>query len=201
MSMMSVIWRRLDVPGHDACRLVRQRSGWRLEGVAAFRHESGAPACVSYAVDCDGGWRTRAGAVTGWVGGHALDLRVRRTASGTWLLGDQAIAALDECLDLDLGFTPATNLFQLRRMALAVGQAADVPVAWLDVPDGGLRVLHQRYERLSVEAYRYETPLFDYVASLHVGDVGFVTSYPGLWEAEAIDAQQDVSTGTTKPRR
>ena len=28
------------------------------------------------------------------------------------------------CLDLDLGFTPATNLFAIRRLSLKVGQRA-----------------------------------------------------------------------------
>ncbi len=34
-----ILWRRLDVPGHDACRLLRSDAGWQLEGAAAFRHE------------------------------------------------------------------------------------------------------------------------------------------------------------------
>lgn len=174
METVRVLWRRLDAPGHDSCRLVRQKSGWRLEGAAAFRHESGAPACVAYVVECNQGWQTCVGEVMGWVGDRVVDLRVNRAASGMWMLNDQPIAGLDECVDLDLGFTPATNLFQLRRMALQVGQAAEVSVAWLDVPDGSLEVLHQHYERRSVEEYQYEAPQFDYAAVLSVSPAAFV---------------------------
>jgi hypothetical protein len=91
---------------------------------------------------------------------------------------------LDGCVDLDLGFTPATNLFQLRRVALQVGQAADVPVAWLDGFVGTLDTLYQRYERRTAEAYWYEAPRFTYFALLQVNAFGFVEKYPNLWEAE-----------------
>ena len=63
-----------------------------------------------------------------------------------------------------------------------VGQAVDVPVAWLDVSAGTLDILRQRYERLGATIYRYEAPRFDYYAELQVNAGGFVEQYPGLWE-------------------
>jgi hypothetical protein len=87
-------------------------------------------------------------------------------------------------LDLDLGFTPATNLQQLRRLALAEGQAAEAPVAWLDVLAGSLETVAQRYERRSATTYWYSAPRFDYQALLEVDAAGFIRLYPGLWEAE-----------------
>jgi hypothetical protein len=179
----TILWRRLDTPGHDACRLEPTDDGWRLDGAAAFRHE-GVPARLAYHVACDAGWRTREGSVQGWVGTQPVDVRVQRSADGHWTLNGDAVPGLDGCVDLDLGFTPATNLLPLRRVALEIGQAASVPVAWLDVPAGTLGVLHQRYERRAGNAYWYEAPRFDYAALLTVGPLGFVTRYPGLWEAE-----------------
>jgi hypothetical protein len=58
-----------------------------------------------------------------------------------------AVPGLDGCIDLDFGFTPATNLLHLRRTGLAEGQEADVNVAWFDVPAGALTMLPQRYKR------------------------------------------------------
>ncbi|WP_220347786.1 putative glycolipid-binding domain-containing protein [Alkalilimnicola ehrlichii] len=169
---------------------MRQAPGWRLEGTAAFRHEDGTAACVSYAVECDEEWRTRIGEVRGWVGAYGLNLHLCRVSNGPWILNDQVVDGLDGCVDLDLGFTPATNLFQLRRMALQVGQAAEISVAWLDVPDGGLEVLRQRYERRSAEEYDYQAPQFEYAAHLRVSPAGFVVKYPGLWEAESTGTQR-----------
>ena len=183
MGMDTILWRRLDAAGHDACRLTQSDGGWRLAGAAVFQHE-GVPACLAYEVDCDREWRTRQGAAHGWVGARPLEVRIIRTPDGTWTLDGEVVPHLDGCVDLDFGFTPATNLFQLRRVALEIGQAADVPVAWLDVPDCTLEPLHQRYERRAADAYWYESPRFDYSALLQVGAGGFVEKYPDLWEAE-----------------
>ena len=179
----TMLWRRLDAPGHDACRLERAAGGWRLDGAATFRHEDG-PACLAYQVTCDDGWRSREGVVQGWMGARAIHLRATRTPDGAWTLNGRVVPGLDGCVDLDLGFTPATNLLQLRRVALRVGQRANVSVAWLDVAAGTLDVLHQRYERREGGRYWYEAPRFGYAALLEVSEVGFVERYPSLWEAE-----------------
>jgi hypothetical protein len=181
--MDTIIWRRLDTPGHDTCRLARTDGGWRLEGMAVYRHE-GVPASLAYTLDCDNAWWAREGLVRGWMGVHSIDFHVTRTAAGVWTINGRREPGLENCIDLDLGFTPSTNLTQLRRVALEVGQAADVPVAWLDVSAGTLDLLHQRYERRSAEVYRYEAPRFDYYAELLVNMAGFVEKYPNLWEVE-----------------
>lgn len=183
MATRTILWRRLDTPGHDACRLEQTGGGARLDGAAVFRHE-GVPARLAYQLACDAGWRTRHGAVQGWVGERPIAFRVVRTAEGVWTLNGEAVPHLDGCIDLDLGFTPATNLSQLRRVALQIGQAAAVPVAWLDVAAGTLSVLEQRYERRTQGTYWYEAPRFGYAAFLEVDPVGFVRKYPDLWEAE-----------------
>jgi uncharacterized protein len=117
--METILWQRLDVPGHDACRLIQNERGWRLEGATAFSHE-GAPASLAYGVYCDHQWRTRQGTVRGWMGEHPVDVRITRLTQGIWKLNGQVVPDLDDCVDLDFGFTPATNLFQIRRIALEV---------------------------------------------------------------------------------
>jgi hypothetical protein len=179
--IVSPLWRRVDVPGFDACRLSRLDEGWRLGGTAVFRGESG-PACLAYEVECDDDWRTRAGSVTGWVGERSIDIRIARSTDDLWML-DGAAVRLEGCVNLDFGFTPATNLLQLRRMALDIGDVADVPVAWVDVDSDRLERIDQRYERRSDREYWYESPRFDYVALLHVNTSGFIERYPDLWEA------------------
>lgn len=195
--VLSALWRRLDAPGHDTCRLLRLRdggpavAGWQLEGCAVFRHEDGRPAQLQYRVHCDEGWHAQRGTVRGWVGETAIDLVIARHADGAWTLDGSVVAGLDHCVDLDLGFTPATNLFQLRRLGLAVGAAADAPAAWIDLADTAaqrraqLGELGQRYERRSEDTYWYTAQRFSYAALLTVTADGFVRSYPGLWEAEA----------------
>jgi hypothetical protein len=177
----TILWRRLDTPGHDACRLEENDAGWRLEGTAVFR-EAGAPALLNYWLACDRAWRTRRGRVHGWLGEQSVDLTIERTAEGVWTLNGVVVPGLESYVDLDLGFTPATNLPPLRRLALREGQSAEAPVAWLDVPSGTLTALPQRYERRSEAAYWYEAPSVGYAGLLEVGPTGFIRSYPGLWE-------------------
>lgn len=181
--MTSAFWRRLDTPGHDAAHVRRTADGWRLEGSAVFAHDRG-PAGLSYWVDCAPDWRTRQGGVSGWVGDWRCDVRVTRSTTGQWLLNDEPIQGLDACLDLDFGFTPSTNFLQLQRRDLSVGESADFPVAWLDVPDASLTSLPQRYEKRSAGTYWYESPQGPYSALLELSDSGFVRTYPYLWQME-----------------
>lgn len=166
MTSAHILWKRLESPGHDACRLSRVDEGWELDGAAAFL-ERGVPARLDYRLGCDQSFRTQHGSVRGWVGARAVEFAISRAAEGVWLLN------------------PATNLFQLRRLALAVGRAADAPVAWLDTSSGTLELLQQRYERRSEGSYWYEAPRFDYAALLEVATDGLVHRYPGLWEIES----------------
>lgn len=183
MEASCILWRRIDSPGHDGCRLEQTARGWHLAGTAVFLHDD-QPAHLAYDITCDADWRTSEGRVRGWVGTRVVEFQIARTPEGAWLCNGSPVSGLDECADVDFGFTPATNLSQLHRVDLAIGQAADVPVAWLDITSGQLDVLRQRYERRSQWTYWYEAPRFSYTALLEVTPAGFVRRYPGLWEAE-----------------
>ena len=88
----SILWRRLDTPGHDVCRLVDRGDVWRIEGASVFRHETGLAALV-YEVECDREWRTREGVVSGWVASRGVDIRVTRNPAGVWTLNGQSCPA------------------------------------------------------------------------------------------------------------
>ncbi|HYD53769.1 MAG TPA: putative glycolipid-binding domain-containing protein [Gemmatimonadaceae bacterium] len=183
MSGPVAMWRRLDLPGHDACRLVPIEDGWRLEGVAVFRHAEG-PASLRYRVDCDAAWRSRRGRVEGFVSEREVRVAIERVGT-RWCIDGDEVGGLSRCEDLDFGFTPATNLLQIRRAAMAVGARVEVPVAWYDVDAGvgGLSELQQWYERRSAERYWYEAPRFGFEGMLVIGPDGFARAYPPLWEA------------------
>nr|CCP38731.1 hypothetical protein BN444_00449 [Xanthomonas translucens pv. translucens DSM 18974] len=121
-TVASILWRRLDAPGHDACRLQRNASAWQLDGAAVFRLEHGRIGQLQYRVQCDLHWHTQWGTVRGWLGGGTVDLAIARDVRGHWKLNGRPVADVSHCIDLDLGFTRATNLLQLRRLRLAVGE-------------------------------------------------------------------------------
>lgn len=114
---------------------------------------------------------------------HAIP-RGERGTDRSAASSDEGLSSLDAC-DLDLGFTPVTNLLPIRRLNLAVGHAADAPAAWFNVSTGTLGLLLQRYERRSEATYWYEAPSVGYAALLEGAPTGLVHHYPALWEAEA----------------
>jgi hypothetical protein len=179
-------WRRLDQPGHDSCRLFQFADGWRLSGMAVFRE--GRKAChLQYEVMADAAFGTRGARVNGYVGTQAVDLKIRAHAGERWEINGVAIDEVDGCIDVDLGFTPATNLLVIRRLALKVGQAADAPAAYLAFPKMELVRLPQRYERTSRNEYAYESPSTGYAGTLRVSSMGAVLHYPGLFESALAD--------------
>jgi len=88
------------------------------------------------------------------------------------------------CVDLDLNFSPSTNLLPIRRLDLEIGAQAEVLAAWLRFPSFELEPLSQVYERLGEFKYRYSSRGGQFVAELTVNKTGFVTVYPQSWEAE-----------------
>jgi uncharacterized protein len=177
----SILWRRLDSEGHDACRLRRDGEGWRLDGVAAFA-EDGRACALAYAVECDAAWRTRSARVSGSLGSDAIDLRIQHTGDG-WLVNGSAPALAPDLTDIDLGFTPATNLIALRRLDLAVGEESPAPAAYLVFPELRFEPIEQMYKRLDQRRYRYVSPAYAYDEVITVSSDGFVTTYPRLWQA------------------
>jgi uncharacterized protein len=180
----TILWRRLDRPGHESARLASAGSGWQLAGSAVFAHEG--EACrLDYAVLCDSSWRTLSASVTGWIGSAAVELAVSVDATGHWQLGGSDCPGVAGCVDIDLNWSPSTNLLPIRRLALAPGQEADVRAAWLRFPSLVLEPLEQRYRRLDERTYRYESAGGSFVAELEVNAAGLVVHYPGFARADA----------------
>ena len=88
------------------------------------------------------------------------------------------------CVDLDLNFSPSTNLLPICRLELAVGQEMEVRAAWLRFPSFRLEPLVQLYRRIDEMSYRYESAGGRFVTELCVNAQGFVTKYPNIWETE-----------------
>jgi len=96
------------------------------------------------------------------------------------------IPSVAGCLDVDLAFTPATNILPLRRLGLAVGESREMIAAWVRFPDLSIEPLAQRYTRLDERRVRYESRGGAFTAELEVDELGLVVRYPPLWERVAV---------------
>jgi len=182
----TILWRGLVLPGHEACRLFSQDAHWHLEGTAVFSHEQ--QTCrLDYQVVCDAAWRTLSTSVAGWMGTTVVAIQIKTDAAGHWWLNEVEQPDVAGCTDIDLNFSPSTNLLPIRRLNLVIGQKADVKAAWLRFPSFKLEPFPQQYHRLEENLYRYESAGGQFVADLKVNRSGLVVDYPGLWKAEAVE--------------
>lgn len=180
----TLLWQRLDLPGHEACRITSVPTGWRLSGSAVFAYEG--DACrLDYAIDCDPGWQTLSATVAGWVGEREVSVGIVRAPSGQWRLNGSDCPQVAGCIDVDLNFSPSTNLLPIRRLALDVGQSASVRAAWLRFPSFTLEPLEQSYARLEENLYQYESAGGRFVAPVTVDEDGLVERYGDLWVRES----------------
>lgn len=180
-----VIWRRLDVPGREEARVTKTETGWHLTGQVTVE-EARFVARLRYVIDCDPAWRTRSAVIDGEAGGAAVRFELTADGTGNWTLDGKPMDALNGALDMDLGFTPATNTLPIRRLGPGIGDTAPVCSAWLRFPELRLESLDQTYTRETERSYRYRA-LVDgdpFEARLDVDAFGRVIRYEGLWEAE-----------------
>lgn len=178
-------WRRLDVPGHEEARIEQTADGWRLAGQLKAE-EANVRAQLGYVIECELDWRTRRAVVSGSASGAPIRIELCADGEGHWTLNGAPLPLVEGALDVDLGFTPATNLLPIRRLDLPVGGRAEVRTAWVRFPELRVEALEQSYEREAARIFRYDA-LVDgerFQARLDTDELGRVLLYEGLWEAE-----------------
>lgn len=179
----SILWRRLDCEGSDACRLRSDSGGWLIEGVAASR-SGGVIAALSYRVEIDADWTSRSARIDGFSDGRDIHLEIVR-GNGRWTLNRETVPEVGGLVDIDLGFTPATNFNAIRRLDLDIGESTETTAVWLDTEDWRIKPLVQTYRRIALNRYAYASPAHGYRAELETDDFGMITHYPELWRAVA----------------
>ncbi|MDB4911211.1 MAG: hypothetical protein JWO39_2034 [Gemmatimonadetes bacterium] len=185
-----ILWRRLDLPGHEVAEISQHRNRWNLAGTAIFTYRR-QPCRLDYEIECDMQWGTRDVTVRGQIGEKPVALVLSRRPGDDWLANDVPQPAVQGCIDVDLGFSPSTNLLPIRRLKLELGASVSVRAAWVRFPDLTLEVLEQSYTRLTEHTYLYESAGGTFRRELTVNGDGFVVDYPGLWRDETEGTIED----------
>ncbi|HEU4540033.1 MAG TPA: putative glycolipid-binding domain-containing protein [Jiangellaceae bacterium] len=162
-------------PGMEHTKVRANEQGvWADGALIAVVDEQ--PVRVNYRIECDPSWRPVS--VTVELHGQPA-LSLRRSAS-RWYDGDgQERPDLDGCLDVDIALTPFTNTIPIRRLALDVGDSADLNIVYIH-PVTAVDVSAQRQTYTRTETgWRYESGSFR--ADLLVDADGVVLDYSGLW--------------------
>jgi hypothetical protein len=177
----TILWQDVGTGALDRCRLEAGPDGLRLSGLV-LTPAYGTPLDVRYRVEADQAGLTRRVELA--LDGGSVRRVLLADAAGGWRWDDgPELPQVAGALDVDLVPTPATNTLPIRRLGLEVGQAADLPVAWVQFP--GLEVLRsdQRYRRLAGDRWHFSTG--DFQAELQVDPDGLVLDYAGLFRSLA----------------
>jgi hypothetical protein len=175
-----VIWRRtLDDHSFEQCVVTAASLGIGISG-DVIAVQDGAPLVVRYDIGCDEAWSARSVTIEQRLGEMARRLRLERAGDG-WLVDGARDARLDGCAEPDLGVTPSTNALAIRRLDLAIGQAAEIKCAWVKFPALSVEPSLQRYQRLGDHDYRYTNVASGFTALVAVDALGLPVSYEGIW--------------------
>lgn len=168
---MNVTWMGLAEPSVERCRVEESRVGVRVESVIER-----ADGTWSYALRADLSWRFERIEITD--GDRAL--LVVRDAAG-WHVGGSARTDLAAGREIDLSASPLSNTLPIRRLALAVGESADIVTAYIAIPELTVIPDPQRYTRQSADTWLYESRDSDFCRTITVDAAGLVVTYPGLF--------------------
>ncbi|HET6861536.1 MAG TPA: putative glycolipid-binding domain-containing protein [Pyrinomonadaceae bacterium] len=183
MSDDAIVWKSIFLNGHEYCRVLHDASFNFLVGSAIFSKDQ-RPTRLDYSIKCDSHWRSLSAEVSGWLGDEQVDLQIFVKDGRFWFLNGEEQKELEGCVDVDLNFSPSTNLLPIRRLNLRVGEVAEVKAGWLRFPSFKLEPLRQSYRRIDETTYRYESGGGTFGKDLRVNPMGLVTSYPDIWEVE-----------------
>ena len=194
---LEVLWRQLAGIGAEHLVLTVDEdihADIHADGMAVGEIESTAYR-VRYNVDCDAKWNVERLQVKDLLGERTLTLA--RLQNNRWSDGEgHELEELQGCTDVDVMITPFTNTLPIRRLDLAVGEANNIAVVYVSVPDLIASKFEQRYTCLSLDEnggrYRYESLKSGFTAELKTDSDGLVVDYPNIF---VMDAKRRLAAG------
>ena len=182
MTTVEVLWDQL-IGGGSEHLILRQGSIIEANSLAVGRLDEAAYR-IQYQIVCDATWNVQKVSARNLLNSQSFAL----TKKGDEWLDEQggAIESLRGCSDVDIMVTPFTNTLPIKRLNLAKGEAKEITVVYVRVPELSLSRFEQRYTCLDKEkvdsVYRYESLDSGFTSDLKVDEDGLVEDYPGLFK-------------------
>ena len=186
--MRAVLWKSQRLHSAEHCTVSKHGKGHRLAGIVVLPIDS-RPGHISYVIDVDDAWRSQSAELSVVAGETRRRMRLALASPGRWKIDGSSQGRFDGCIDIDLGFSPATNTLPIRRLRLDVGGIAQLTAVWVRFPELSVEPLQQTYERIGETKWRYRSGTF--AAELEVDSDGIVTRYgDDVWKAIAASPDQ-----------
>ena len=164
----------------ESCRLSATSGLHLFEGTVLTIIED-QPAELRYDVIASPRFESHAARIRVQRGHDQRTVEMSRDGENHWAINGTVHPEFDGLVDLDLGFSPATNTLAIRRLNLGIGESAELTAVWLRFPGLDTRLLPQRYTRTGADTYRYESHNGEFTADLLVDEQGLVVNYDKYW--------------------
>lgn len=171
----AVLWVRQDGPGNDACRFAEAEGGFLIDGSSTDADWT----ALRYRIRARGDGTTRRVRI-----GAASRIFIQRNAEDGWMLNGTPAPEVAGAKDIHLGFTPATLTLPIRRLALGIGDGAEVDLASLDLDQPRLTPLRLTIRRTAKDRYETVAPESGATSTLTVDAQGIVRAVEGRWIAQ-----------------
>jgi len=172
-------WRDKTGLGLEHCVIREDTDGVVVESVVIGGDDDPRFA-ARYRIACDARWHVRRAEIA--VAGDARTVRLESDGAGAWTDAGSPLPGFGEAIDIDVTATPFTNTLPIQRLRLREGEAADIVVVYVAVPELTITAAPQRYTCLrDGRRYRFESLGTGFVREIDVDDDGLVVSYPGLF--------------------
>ena len=193
----NLVWSHLNEPGMEHLHLTDEQHGIIANGLLIAVVEN-IPYHIRYTIHCDTSWHVHEVHVE-LLDSHTPKIHLRANGKGHWTTeANEQVTSLDGCIDVDISATPFTNTVAIQRLGLAVGEAAEITVVYIKVPEMQVTSVKQQYTCLESDddggRYLYAGYPSGYQAELVVDRDKIVIAYPELfiriWSSKEIAVQK-----------
>jgi uncharacterized protein len=185
MTTNTVLWAGREYHSLEHCVVSTSSGGSDISSTIVGQYR-GIIYQVQYHILTNPLWQTLFFEINSRINGQVQHLLFEGDGVGRWKTGDREAAQFQGCIDIDIPLTPFTNTLPINRLNMAVGSERQIQVLYIDLLEGRLSALQQKYTRRDPQTYHYENVPNDFEADIQVDEAGLVIDYPALFERAAI---------------
>lgn len=181
----NILWTGREYYSLENCLIHSTENGSEINSVIIGTYESKIYR-VEYKIKTNENWETVFFEIKSQHSNKTEHLKFESDGKGNWYRDNKKVNQYNRCIDIDIPLTPFTNTLPIKRLNLEQGEEQQIYVMYVDILEGQIKPVHQKYTRLSQTEYQYENVPNDFEAKITVDDFGLVNDYPGLFVRKAI---------------
>ena len=181
----NILWKGIEYHSLENCHISFGNKGFEAHSIILGAYQD-IIYQVSYKIQTNLYWETVSFDVKAQLNKDLFELHCSSDGKGNWVADEKAIEAWEGCIDIDIPLTPFTNSLPINRLQLPAFQEKTIKVVYIDILERQVKVLQQKYTKLSKLNYHYENVPNDFEATITVDDSGLVRYYPQLFERTFI---------------